>query len=168
MAAQAYAAEVLGTDAKDDGCANQYLTGLIEVDADVVSGDSGGAILDKHGDVVGMGSAEIAAYTIPIAKVRPLADVIDTGKETSSVTIGYDGFLGVEVDDGTAYHGGSGTVIAGVLRDTAAAELEHGRSGYKDTCAVRVRTPKLGDSGWHGRGRPPERWSGAEPDRWSS
>ncbi|GGU37728.1 S1C family serine protease [Nocardioides albus] len=68
----------------EDGTASS-LRNLIETDADVVSGDSGGALLDEDGEVIGMnvaatsGSAEISGYAIPIDTVLDIASQILAG-----------------------------------------------------------------------------------------
>ena len=85
------------------------LTQLIEVDADIIPGDSGGALLESDGDVVGMnvaassGSADITGYVIPIKRVLRIAARVVAGEETASITLGYDAFLGVSLA-GTGTH----------------------------------------------------------------
>lgn len=87
--------------------AGQELTDLIEVDADVVSGDSGGAILDGAGNVIGMttaassGTMDITGYAIDIDDALAVVDLIESGQDTDTVSIGYPAFLGVAlaVDD---------------------------------------------------------------------
>lgn len=102
------------------GTDSERLRGLIEVDADVVSGDSGGPLLDSGGDVVGMttaastGTGNITGYAIPIAKVLRIVGQVDAGIETARVRIGYDAFLGVELAPGP------GTTVMGVLAGTPA------------------------------------------------
>jgi S1-C subfamily serine protease len=95
------------------------LTELIEVDADIIPGDSGGALLSSSGQVVGMnvaassGSAQITGYVIPIKRVLRIAARVVAGQDTASITLGYDAFLGVSLS-------GSGTTLAGVLPRGAA------------------------------------------------
>ena len=97
------------------------LTHLIEVDADIIPGDSGGALLESDGDVVGMnvaassGSAQITGYVIPVKRVLRIAARVVAGEDTASITLGYDAFLGVSLS-------GSGTTLAGVLDGGAAAD----------------------------------------------
>ncbi len=97
------------------------LTQLIEVDADVIPGDSGGALLESDGDVVGMnvaassGSANITGYVIPIKRVLRIAAHVIAGEETASITLGYHAFLGVSL-------AGAGTALAGVVAGGAAAD----------------------------------------------
>ncbi|MBF4163444.1 S1C family serine protease [Nocardioides acrostichi] len=94
---------------------------LLEAEADIISGDSGGALLDAAGDVVGMnvaassGSVDVTGYAIPIARVeRVLAQVL-AGDDSGSVTLGYTPFLGVALT-------GDGLEIAGVVADSGAAD----------------------------------------------
>lgn len=81
----------------------ESLEGMIEVDADIVSGDSGGALLNDDGEVVGMntaasqGSADITGYAIAIDNALDTADEIRHGISTDTNTIGYPAFLGVSV-----------------------------------------------------------------------
>lgn len=95
------------------------LTRLIEVDADIIPGDSGGALLSSSGEVVGMnvaassGSAQITGYVIPIKRVLRIAARVVAGQDTATISLGYDAFLGVSLS-------GSGTTLAGVLDGGAA------------------------------------------------
>ena len=109
------------TTQSDATTAGERLNGLIEIDADVVSGDSGGATLNTKGRVVGMttaassGASDITGYAIPIAKVVRIAAAIETGTETARIDIGYPAFLGVELS-------GISTEVAGTVVDSAAAD----------------------------------------------
>jgi S1-C subfamily serine protease len=95
------------------------LRNLVEIDADIIPGDSGGALLDADGDVVGMnvaassGSSDITGYVIPIKRVLRIADQVLADDASGTVEIGYDAFLGVSLT-------GSGTTLAGVLGGGAA------------------------------------------------
>ncbi|WP_435742396.1 S1C family serine protease [Nocardioides sp. SYSU DS0663] len=110
------------TVSNEDGT-ESTLRGLVEVDADIVSGDSGGALLDATGAVVGMnvaassGAVDITGYAIPVARVLRTVDAVLAGEETGSLTLGYDAFLGVELAVGA-----SEPTLAGVVAGTAAAE----------------------------------------------
>lgn len=104
----------------EDGTTSD-LSGLIETDADVVSGDSGGALLDEDGEVIGMnvaatsGSAEISGYAIPIDTVLDIAAQILAGEESGDVEIGGSAAaLGVQVDTTDS------TLVAGVIEGGAA------------------------------------------------
>ncbi|KAB1642639.1 S1C family serine protease [Gulosibacter chungangensis] len=121
--------------------ATETLTDMIEIDADVVSGDSGGAVLDDEGEVVGMttaassGTADITGYAIHIDDALDIAADIVNGVETDTNTIGTPAFLGIALSSETSSQQGqrgqqpggsqqlSGATIAGVYEDTPAAEL---------------------------------------------
>ncbi|WP_323792130.1 S1C family serine protease [Nocardioides sp.] len=92
-----------GIDVSNDDGTTSRLRALIEVDADIVPGDSGGALLDADGEVVGMnvaassGGRNIIGYAIPVSRVLRIADAIvdgDQGAANSDITLGYDAFLG--------------------------------------------------------------------------
>lgn len=106
----------------DEEGGSESLSDLIEVDADVVSGDSGGALLDADGQVVGMsvaassGTADITGYAIPVDTVLDIASSIIAGKATGDIELGYDGALGVQL-----YGDGGAPVVAGLV-DGGAAE----------------------------------------------
>jgi S1-C subfamily serine protease len=95
--------------ASDDGSGtdSERLTGLIEVNAPIISGDSGGPLYGKSGDVIGMDTAASAnpavtrAYAIPIKSALNIADQIESGKESSTIHIGLPPFLGVGVAQDT-------------------------------------------------------------------
>ena len=110
-----------GIDVINDDGTTSRLRALIEVDADIVPGDSGGALLDTDGEVVGMnvaassGGRDIVGYAIPVHRVERIATAIVAGEQVGDVVLGYDAFLGVELAD-------TSTLVAGVLEGTAAAE----------------------------------------------
>jgi S1-C subfamily serine protease len=105
----------------DDGTTHD-LTGLIEINADIVPGDSGGALLSSNGRVVGMnvaassGTADITGYDIPITTVMSVVRAVEAGQASSSIDIGYDAYLGIGLYDDT-----SAPTIAGVVDGGAAA-----------------------------------------------
>lgn len=81
----------------------ETLDGMIEFTADVVSGDSGGALLDDEGEVIGVttaassGTATTVAYAIPIEDAMDIVEQVLAGDESDGVTIGYPAFLGVQI-----------------------------------------------------------------------
>ncbi|ROQ52535.1 S1-C subfamily serine protease [Rathayibacter sp. PhB152] len=125
------------TTQAETGITGEKLTGLIQVDADIVAGDSGGPLVDAAGKVVGIdtaassGTADITGFAIPISKALDIVATIEAGADTSTVAIGYPAFLGVSLPSGTtagtasgAVSGAStasGAVIAGVIEGTPAA-----------------------------------------------
>lgn len=86
----------------------ERLTGLIQIDAKIIAGDSGGPLYNAGGEIIGMNtaasvrrSATQAAYAIPIENAKGIADRIETGIETASIHIGYPGFLGISTKNST-------------------------------------------------------------------
>ena len=119
------------TVSDDQGGATR-LTGLIETDAALQAGDSGGPLFNAAGDVVGMDTAasvgsgyrELAStdgYAIPTNKALAIAARIEGGKASATVHIGGTALLGVQLDTGRFADTASGAVIAGVLPGGPAA-----------------------------------------------
>jgi S1-C subfamily serine protease len=120
-----------------DGSAEQ-LTGLIETNADIQAGDSGGSLVNSAGQVVGMDTAASAGfsfqstgqssgyegYAIPIDEAVTLAKQIEAGSSSSTVHIGTTAFLGVEIDAAADGYGNlsSGATVAGVITGSPAEE----------------------------------------------
>jgi S1-C subfamily serine protease len=115
------------TTQSEGGVDGERLTGMIEVDAQVVSGDSGGPLYDANGEVVGVDTAASASpartvgFAIPIGKAMSLADRIEAGDGGGNVTIGSPAFLGVQFSAGAYSQTGKGALVSGVLRKTPAA-----------------------------------------------
>jgi S1-C subfamily serine protease len=116
--------------ASDDQGGSEQLTGLIETNAGIEPGDSGGPLLNGQGKVVGMDTAASTgfgfqsvsatdAYAIPIAKALTIAHTIASGKASATVHIGATAFLGVQVEPVDA--AGFGALIAGVVAGGPAA-----------------------------------------------
>ena len=106
------------------GANSEQLTGLIETNADIQPGDSGGALVDSYGQVVGMntaassgsafqsdsGQSAVQAYAIPIDSAETIANQIEDGQGSSTVHIGETAFLGIETGSGSS---GSGSGDSG-------------------------------------------------------
>lgn len=98
------ATEATVTTAAEANLESESLDNMIEVDADIVSGDSGGPLLNEEGDVVGIdtaasqGSADITGYAIDIDDAIDMAREISDGIRTSTNTIGYPAFLGISIE----------------------------------------------------------------------
>ncbi len=99
----------------DDQGGSERLSGLIETDAALEPGDSGGPLL-RAGKVIGMDTAASVGsgyayysaqandgYAIPIAKAIRIVKQIAAGKASSTVHVGATGFLGVQVDFSDGY-----------------------------------------------------------------
>ncbi|MDR2975053.1 MAG: S1C family serine protease [Propionibacteriaceae bacterium] len=102
---------------EDDGSQAQ-LTDLIEMNAGIVPGDSGGAVFDESGEVVGMNVAgssderDDTGYAIPMDTVMDVANTVLNGTATDKVSLGRTGALGVTVSLQAA-----GIRVAGVVED---------------------------------------------------
>ncbi|WP_182046302.1 S1C family serine protease [Curtobacterium sp. ME26] len=111
----------------ESGTGTESLQGLIQVAADIVSGDSGGPVLDSEGEVVGMataassGSAEVTGYAIPITTAKAIADKILAGESSDTITIGLPAFLGVQVGSSGTTQTGGGVAVAGTVEGSGAA-----------------------------------------------
>lgn len=106
---------------------SETLHGLIQTDADIQAGDSGGPLFDADDKVIGIdtaasqGGATTAGYAIPIEDALAIAAQIESGQASATVTIGYPAFLGVQVasaaDESAAgygyAYGSTGTATAG-------------------------------------------------------
>jgi S1-C subfamily serine protease len=110
------------TASDDSGANSERLHDLIQTNAGIISGDSGGPLYDSAGQVVGMDTAANAsgtsdtAYAIPISDAMSVVRQIETGVETSSIHIGLPGFLGVGPLDSKR-----GVVVQSVLSGGPAA-----------------------------------------------
>jgi S1-C subfamily serine protease len=110
----------------DDNGTPSRLTGLIETNAALQPGDSGGPLLNTAGRVIGMDTAASQSspfatysndgYAIPIAKALSIVNQVESGKSTARVHVGGTAFLGVQVADGP-----SGVTIAGLVSNGPAA-----------------------------------------------
>jgi S1-C subfamily serine protease len=120
--------------ATDDSGANaEQLEGLIETNANVQPGDSGGPLYSANNQIVGMDTAAgssgpyqtaaAQAYAVPIGTALKIADQIENGQSSSTVHLGNPAFLGIELSN-DQYSGGStgAAAIAGVIDGTPAAQ----------------------------------------------
>ncbi|MDN4478559.1 trypsin-like peptidase domain-containing protein [Demequina sp. SYSU T00039] len=131
------------TTASEYSVSGETLDGMIEFEADVVSGDSGGALLDDEGEVVGIttaassGLATTIAYAIPIEDSLAIVDQIQAGDESDGVEIGYPAFLGIAIAPDSTY-----AVMPGGRPGSSAttASVEGAQVGYvyADTPAAAV------------------------------
>jgi len=124
--------------AGDEGSGtSEQLTGLIQSNAPIQPGDSGGPLTNTHGQVIGIdtagssGSTQLSsassatqAFTIPINEALNFAHQIEAGTGSATVHIGSTAFLGIEVASGSQVPGtpaSAGAQIAGVTQGSAAA-----------------------------------------------
>jgi S1-C subfamily serine protease len=142
--------------ASDEGSgSSEQLTGLIQTNANIQAGDSGGPLANSHGQVIGVDTAASAGfqfgnggfgnggngsdgssgsgdqgttqgYAIPINTALSIASEIEAGHGSSTVHIGATAFLGLEIA-GSDQQGSSGAVLAGVAAGTPAASAGLGQ-----------------------------------------
>jgi S1-C subfamily serine protease len=122
--------------ASDEQNGSEQLTGLIETDAALQPGDSGGPLYDGSNHVVGMNTAasvgfsfqETAstdAYAIPINRAVSLAKQITSGQSTSRLHVGGTPFLGIQISDNGGFgfgNTGTGGFVAGVVSGSPASK----------------------------------------------
>lgn len=124
--------------ASEGGGVAETLNGMIESDATIYPGDSGGALVNGAGQVVGMitagqaqgfrSSSSNVGYAIPANTAVAIANRIRAHEQASDLTYGQVGYLGVSVqalDSSTAQQLGlnvtSGALVVGVQANSPAA-----------------------------------------------
>jgi S1-C subfamily serine protease len=100
--------------ASDQGgvVSSETLHGMIQTNADIVSGDSGGPLANASGQVIGMDTAgndvrfpdqqSAAGFAIPINTALAVAHQIAAGQASSTISIGYPPFIGIYIGQGTS------------------------------------------------------------------
>jgi S1-C subfamily serine protease len=116
---------ITATDESDNS--SEQLTGLIQVDADIQPGDSGGALVNAKSQVIGIDTAASQGFSfqttsgqgfaIPINQGREISDEIRAGQASELVHIGPTAFLGVLVDVSSSGSTPTGGVPGAVLKD---------------------------------------------------
>jgi S1-C subfamily serine protease len=120
---------------------SENLTGMLETNADIQSGDSGGALVNAYGQVIGMNTAaesgyslggsstasQTQGYAIPINKALGIAKQIEAGQGSSTVHIGATAFLGVSLSTSSSSNSGFGGF--GQQQTTGGAYVEGVESG---------------------------------------
>jgi S1-C subfamily serine protease len=89
----------------------ETLHNMIQTNANIVSGDSGGPLANSAGQVIGMDTAgndggfgvqqDSSGYAIPIDTALAVAGQMEQGQASSTVTIGYPPFMGVYIGRGS-------------------------------------------------------------------
>ncbi|MBV9919888.1 MAG: trypsin-like peptidase domain-containing protein [Pseudonocardia sp.] len=119
------------TASDENGTDPEQLTGLIEVNAAVEAGDSGGPLY-SNGAVIGIDTAASTSgrgrvattaarsgstgFAIPITTATAVAERIVAGERSDTIHQGSPAFLGVQLPDG-----GDGATISGVVAGSPAA-----------------------------------------------
>lgn len=103
------------------GASGAELTGLVQTDAAVVSGYSGGPMLDEEGEVVAVTTAASTdaaqSFAVPIEDALAIVEQIEDGDQSGSVRIGPGAFLGIGAQSAVG-----GVTIAEVEKGGPAAE----------------------------------------------
>jgi S1-C subfamily serine protease len=114
----------------------ETLHGMIQTDANVVSGDSGGALADAAGQVVGMTTAgnnaqfsnqQAAGFAIPINTALSVANQIVAGHGSATISIGYPAFVGIFI-------GGTSSNPQTQAQEQASANGGFGFGGAQQPC----------------------------------
>jgi S1-C subfamily serine protease len=105
--------------------AAEQLTGLIETNAAIQPGDSGGPLATTSGQIIGMDTAASAGfsyqaaggdgYAIPINQATTIAKQIEAGQVSTTVHIGATAFLGIQTGNQPRSQAIVGAAVLGVL-----------------------------------------------------
>jgi S1-C subfamily serine protease len=124
--------------ANEGGSKSEQLTGMLQSDATIYPGDSGGPIVNSAGQVVGMitagdvqgfrSSASTVNYAIPSDTILSVVNQIRSGQASSKIIYGQTGYIGVSVQNFDASAAAqlnlsvsSGALVAGVQSPSPAA-----------------------------------------------
>ncbi len=124
--------------ASEGGSKSEQLTGMLQSDATIYPGDSGGPIVNSAGQVVGMitagdvqgfrSSASTVNYAIPSDTILGVVNQIRSGQASSKLIYGQTGYIGVTVRNFDASAAAqlnlsvsSGALVAGVQSPSPAA-----------------------------------------------
>jgi S1-C subfamily serine protease len=125
-------------EASDAGAGTtESLHGMLQTNAPIVEGDSGGALASTQGLVIGMDTAantqnstgQSMGFAIPINRALSIARQIAAGNTTSGhIQLGYPAFLGVTVAR-SGSNPSSSTSLQTQLRELQQAASQQGASG---------------------------------------
>ncbi len=122
------------TVSDENGGRAEDLSGLIETNAALQPGDSGGPLYDASGKVIGIDTAASGgrrfrvtgrdSFAIAINNANAIRKQIEAGQGSDKVQIGQLGFLGVEIS-GSASDGssGGGVPVSSVISGTPAEKI---------------------------------------------
>ncbi len=121
--------------AGDSAGTQETLVGMIQINAPIQPGDSGGALVDRNARVIGMNTAAAGGgrfnpqvgssigFAIPVDNAVSIVSQIRTGTDTDKVHIGDRALIGVQVQDinGQTAPISSGALVVGVQDNTGAS-----------------------------------------------
>ena len=117
---------------------DEYTSKMIQIDAAINGGNSGGALLNSQGEVVGINSAKYSSsgsssmasvegmgFAIPISDVRSLITSLMNGEEDESPLIGVEGYI---IEEDNPYDMPAGFYISKITAGSGAdkSDLEIG------------------------------------------
>jgi S1-C subfamily serine protease len=125
------------TATDSSGSSSERLTGMIEVQASIKAGDSGGPLASRAGKVIGMDTAASSfsdqsagrptyGFAIPINRALAIASTIRSGGSESGVHLGGRGYLGIRVSGNPRPDGGAAIVATTPDSPAAGAGLQPG------------------------------------------
>ena len=105
-----------------------YMDGLIQTDASINAGNSGGPLLNSEGQVIGINSVKISSaeglgFSIPINTAKPIVEQVMKTGDFKSVALGMSGYT-VSAVERSGYDlgtGGKGVIVGGVEAGSPAA-----------------------------------------------
>jgi len=147
-----------------DGAGSETLSGMIELTAAIQPGDSGGPVVDAHGDVIGVTTAAevgggrfgrtttTSGFAIPIDTAEKVVTAIRSGSSAGGVHLGPRGYLGVDVADGPSggalvegVQPGSGADAAGIEPGSIISGVDGSRIGNADSLRTALDHFSAGD-----------------------
>jgi S1-C subfamily serine protease len=139
----------IGVDIR--GEANEPMEGMIQTDAAINSGNSGGPLLDSQGSVIGINTAIFGqngnigiGFAMPINRAKLMLEDYRAGKHFGRASFGAETvFIAGDLADALKLPAGGGLLIQQVARGSAAEQA--GLHPYRDV--VRVGNTLLGIGG---------------------